>query len=281
MRPFFEHKRFSVGFVLAAIVSSNASSAFADDLPPPPPPPPGANTTPPPPVPSGTGVLDAPPPPPPGVNVEPPPATTSAKPPPPPPPTSTAPDEPPHLAPPPPPPGTTPAKKKKRPAQVAPPAPQSTVDSARYAEIMAKYREDEKPKKPPYTGWYGWKSLIGLAPVYGLFAVGIVTDEETIFIPAAAGAILVNPIAHWTHGNKGRGWLSFGMNFGAPMIGFYATGSGYGALAGWGLWHAFDVAVLSHASTPEPPKTALGIQSFAVVPMMDKDRKGFTIIGQF
>lgn len=164
---------------------------------------------------------------------------------------------------------------------MTPKAPQSTIVGSRYDSIIAKHREDEGATKPSSVGWYGWKSLIGLAPVYGLFAVGIVTEEETIFIPAAAGAILVNPIAHWAHGNKGRGWLSFGMNFGAPMIGFYATGSGYGALAGWGLWHAFDVAVLSHASKPESPKTALGIQSFAVVPMMDKDRKGFSIIGQF
>jgi hypothetical protein len=93
----------------------------------------------------------------------------------------------------------------------------------------------------------------------------------------------VTPIVHWTHGNKGRGWLSFGLNIGTQMAGGLLGGPA-GSMTGLALWNAIDILALHHA----PPKPAmpaqqmpLGIQSFGVAPMIDRDRKGFTVFGQF
>jgi len=148
---------------------------------------------------------------------------------------------------------------------------------------VAKYHEGDEPKGAKKVGWYGWKSLIGLGPAYSVLVLGLVTDETTAVFVGGAGAILMNPIVHWAHGNKGRGWLSLGLNIGVPVVGYEVTGSGYGALAGWVVWHAVDVGLLQRHWAPEATeaKTALGIQSLFVMPMMDKDRKGLTLIGQF
>jgi hypothetical protein len=179
-----------------------------------------------------------------------------------------------------PPPGADDATPEPTPAPVKPrvrasqPIPESNT--------RPDYGSADQPRQTTGGGWYGWKSLIGLVPVYGLFIGGIVSDESTLFIPAVIGGVLVTPVAHWAHGNKGKGWLSFGLNFGAPAIGAIA-GGGYGALIGLGLWNVIDIAALHHETTPatSPPATASLLQSIAIVPMMGNGRKGFTLIGQF
>lgn len=124
--------------------------------------------------------------------------------------------------------------------------------------------------------------MIGLVPVYGLFVGGIVAEESTLFIPAAIGGLLVTPIAHWTHGNRGRGWVSFGLNLGAPMLGLFVAG-GYGALAGFGLWNVVDVAALHYERKPAAlvNRTPNIVHSWAIVPMMDHGRRGIGLVGQF
>lgn len=118
--------------------------------------------------------------------------------------------------------------------------------------------------------------------MYGLFIAGIETGESTLFVPAVIGAGFVTPIVHWAHGNKGRGWLSFGLNLGAPTIGAIA-GGGNGALIALGLWNIIDVAALHYKKEPaKPPSAATSVlQSIAIVPMLDHGRKGFTLMGQF
>ena len=257
MGTYLEYKRFSAGFVLAALLVTNAPLALADELPPPPPPPPEATSIPPPRGSAGSSILEAPPPPPPGVNIE-------LLPAPPPKPSSST-TKPPALEP-----------KRARSERSRP----DTGDEGK-PNTLPDYRAEDQPRQTGSTKWYGWKSLFGLVPVYGLFAAGIATDEFAVIVPAAIGGVLITPIVHRAHGNSGRGWLSFGLNLGAPLIGVYA-GGGYGALVGLGLWNTIDVLALHwEQKVVDSPKKAQGFPSFAIVPMMDHGRKGIALVGQF
>lgn len=139
----------------------------------------------------------------------------------------------------------------------------------------------DAPKPPTESSWYGWKSMIGLTPVYALFVGGIVTREYALFIPGGIGALLVTPVAHWTHGNRGRGWASFGLNLGVPLVGSFVAG-GYGALVGLGLWNILDIATLHYEQVPvKPASHATTAPSFAVLPMLDQKRAGIMLVGQF
>ncbi len=287
-----EYKRFSVGFVLAALLVTNTHVALADVLPPPPPPPPppqtpGTNPTPVPTVPTGSGVLDAPPPPPPGVNIEIAPTVPTTKPPTSttvrPPAASTIEPMPSVLAPPPkPPPGVDVEVPDPETARVPRRPNTPTSNAGPRSNTLPSHRPQDQPQQTTTGGWYGWKSMIGLVPVHALFIAGIVSDEYIPFIPAFIGGVLVTPIAHWAHGNRGRGWLSFGLNIGTMM-----AGGTFGGITGvpivLGIWNVIDVAALHHKTEPVRPPNAVNSiwQSIAIVPMMDHGRKGFTLMGQF
>jgi len=122
--------------------------------------------------------------------------------------------------------------------------------------------------------------MIGLAPVYGLYLGGKLGSEELLYIPAFIGGVIVTPIMHWSHGNKRRGWASFGLNIGTQMIGAAANGA-EGAMVGLGIWNVLDLAFLHHADDPAPTTTAKFPSSFAVVPDFRPEYKGLSVVGQF
>jgi hypothetical protein len=124
--------------------------------------------------------------------------------------------------------------------------------------------------------------LIGLVPVYGFFIGGIASDESALFFPAVIGGIIVTPVVHWVHGNRGTGWLSFGLNIGSMLAGA-AAGGAQGAALGLGLWNVIDISALHYEKKPVVPPTynASILQSIGVVPMIGHGRTGFTLVGQF
>lgn len=122
--------------------------------------------------------------------------------------------------------------------------------------------------------------MIGLAPVYGLYLGASYGREGLLYVPAFIGGVLVTPIMHWSHGNKRRGWLSFGFNIGTQMIGGAANGAD-GAMLAMGIWNVIDLAFLHHADDPPPTKTAKFPSSFSVVPDFRPEYKGLSVVGQF
>lgn len=117
--------------------------------------------------------------------------------------------------------------------------------------------------------------------MYACYLGGNLGDEELLYIPAFLGGVIVTPIAHWVHGNKRRGWLSFGLNIGAQMFGAI-TEESEGAMVGLGLWSLIDIGFLHFADPPPPKVTKTSIpSSFAVVPDVRPGYKGLSLVGQF
>jgi hypothetical protein len=122
---------------------------------------------------------------------------------------------------------------------------------------------------------------LGLIPAYGFYALSIGTDEEGLILPGAIVGVLAAPVVHWSHKNRRRGWLSFGLNIGTQMIGG-AAGDVEGAMVGLGLWSLIDIAFLHYEDPPPPKVTKTSIpSSFAVVPDVRPGYKGLSLVGQF
>lgn len=151
----------------------------------------------------------------------------------------------------------------------------------------------EEEKRPDETGgpqWYGWQSLIGIIPSHAMAVLGT-TDNDLygLIVAGAIGHSLTSPIVHWAHGNVGRGFLSLGLNTGLPFLGLAvglearSTGllvaMGFVTIVGWPI---VDTVVLSYEDAPKSnDKNARLIDSFSVVPMIDGDKKGLSLVGQF
>ncbi len=97
--------------------------------------------------------------------------------------------------------------------------------------------------------------------------------------------VMAGPINHWVHGNTGRGFAALGLNLAPPIVGYFAGGV-VGLIPGLVVGPIIDIAFLStrservrHVSAQRAP--AFMPSSIAIVPMMDANRKGISIIGQF
>ncbi|MRG91865.1 hypothetical protein [Polyangium spumosum] len=189
-----------------------------------------------------------------------------------------------------------------QPSSPAPPAPVTAPPPAERPPWMRRppqspalypgWRLEEAPR-PGETAepqWYGWQSLMGIIPSHGIALLGL-TDNDLIplIYLGAAGHALTSPIVHWAHGNVGTGFLSLGVNIGAPLLGgmiAFETRStgllftmGFLTIVGWPV---VDTLLLSYEDAPKSKdKSARLIDSFAVVPMLDGDRKGLSLVGQF
>ncbi|MDI1484676.1 hypothetical protein [Polyangium sp. y55x31] len=240
----------------------------------------------------GSGALAAPPLPPAPSSPPPPPAATAAAPDAAPAPTpaadstpapapDSAPAPPPLAAPPPAPPGAMPPPWMWR------PPPQSNVLYPGW-----RLEEDLPPGETDKPKWYGWQSLIGIIPSHGLALLGSFdNDTQFLLVVGAMGHALTSPIVHWVHGNAGRGFLSLGLNVGLPLLSYGVAASfrstemllaaGLISLVGWPI---VDTVVLSYEDPPRSKskdKSAGLIHSFGVVPMIDGDKKGLSLVGQF
>ncbi|MDI1448588.1 hypothetical protein [Polyangium sp. 6x1] len=153
--------------------------------------------------------------------------------------------------------------------------------------------EEEAPKSSETNErtWYGWQSLLGIIPSHGLAVVGVLDhDLYGLIVVGALGHCFTSPIVHWVHGNTGRGFISLGMNAGLPILSSALINVASSADMFFGVallavvgWPIVDVAVLSYEDPPSKSKekTAGFIDSFGVVPMIDREKKGLSLVGRF
>jgi len=156
----------------------------------------------------------------------------------------------------------------------------------------------EPPAKPPAETskgpkWYGWQTIIGLAASDLLLLGG--SKATILLFPGIAGVALTSPIVHWTHGNLSKGYWSLGINVLTPVLGASfllnnETATPGIALLGLSLiaWPIVDIAFLSYDDPAEKndaarkkKQWAFGVESIGVVPMIDRDRGGFSLVGTF
>jgi len=173
---------------------------------------------------------------------------------------------------------------------------------------------EEGYRPPTASRWYGWQTLIGVIGSDAVFLVGLGMDGRNHDLRLGTraigviGHVMTAPIVHWSHGYAGRGFASLGMNVGGPLLGGLlglgigtavqkATDSSsdvaWGALVGLiggaatGAIAAtiLDTTLLS--TEPLSPEKAdarrRGVfpTSIALVPMLDIDRFGLSILGRF
>jgi hypothetical protein len=140
--------------------------------------------------------------------------------------------------------------------------------------------------------WYGWQSIIGIVGADVLIYAGLASSVELIFV-GALGHVMTSPIVHWVHGNTGRGFLSMGIGLGVPLMS-YAIGAGLrdfdvvvgGAVVAGIIWPLIDIPFLSW-EVPQDKKSTqstalpLGVRSIGFLPMIDREKKGLSLVGTF
>ncbi|MDI1437147.1 hypothetical protein [Polyangium sorediatum] len=105
----------------------------------------------------------------------------------------------------------------------------------------------------------------------------------------AAGHCLTAPIVHWVHGNTGRGFLSLGLNVGLPVVSAMIADVGEArdmaiplVLLSVVAWPVVDIAVFSYEEPDSEPKRkrTSAMPSFTILPMIDRDKQGLSLVGQ-
>jgi hypothetical protein len=119
-------------------------------------------------------------------------------------------------------------------------------------------------------------------------------------VMGVVGHVFIGPIVHWAHGHSGKGFASLGINVGAPFAGALlgmGIGAGFQAAVdddsdvGWGAlggivvgtcvgWVTATVLDTTLLSTEQVDAPSLEAQ-IAVVPMVDANRFGLSLIGRF
>jgi hypothetical protein len=86
-----------------------------------------------------------------------------------------------------------------------------------------------KPKGPPRTEkeWYGWQVAIADVAALGLFVGGVASKTTSVADVGYATFLVAPPVVHFTHGNVGVGFGSFGLRLVVPPL-----FAGIGALVG-------------------------------------------------
>jgi len=131
--------------------------------------------------------------------------------------------------------------------------------------------------------WYGWQTLISDGASVAALIVGSAIGNDSKGNNTLAGFGLVGyafapGVVHFTHGNVGRGFASFGLRLGLPLAGAFlgaslasgcntnlceAGGAGVGILAGMGGAIAVDAAVFAY----DDPKRSTARRS-GLVPLV-------------
>jgi hypothetical protein len=176
------------------------------------------------------------------------------------------------------------------------------------------YPYTAEPAQLSVRYWYGWQTLtvMGGSTLISVISAAFAAKDGggnahlEITIPLAiSGFMLGGPIVHWAHGNIGKGFISFGMNVGGPLLvgataaaATCATGACrgmFGGLAailpgfiggGIGLLAAniVDVTVLSYDERRPPRATpVVGWRPISLVPTLElgKERMALGLKGIF
>jgi len=148
------------------------------------------------------------------------------------------------------------------------------------------------------TVWYGWQSLIGVVAGDLLTLTGGYSDTAALMFVGIGGHVLTGPIVHWAHGHVGKGFIALGFTAGIPAagvgIGLLGAGTGigiYGGLLLGGIGYfvgpILDMSLLSTEEVPDEtvtvPKGArlLLPTNVGIMPMLDQNRRGLMLVGQF
>jgi len=208
------------------------------------------------------------------------------------------------------PPVAPPAAPAEPPAPKAPPAaspPPSYAPVPRPVPSPSLYpgwRLEEDVKRSPETlerNWYGWQTLIGLVPSHLLFTAGALSafssgwrnGSDIMLYGGMLGHVFSSPIIHWAHGKTGMGFGSLALNVATPTLGFLTILSARSGdlILPLGVvsvltWPIIDIVAFSsedpaEAKKDKDVKSALGIHSFGIIPMIEPDRKGLSLVGRF
>jgi hypothetical protein len=145
----------------------------------------------------------------------------------------------------------------------------------------------QSPEPPPKPmRWYGWQTLAADGTA---IALGALTQRWEPFAVVYLGAA---PIVHWEHEQVGRGFGSFTLRLGAPLVlgvlgfgtGFVACGArdcaGTGALVGAGAGYVLavviDAASLAYDEAPIAREKHAAHPSIRLTPSVSLGPSGAT-----
>ena len=151
---------------------------------------------------------------------------------------------------------------------------------------------------PQKTNWFGWQTMIGVIAGDVFTLVGIGTGVEPLLYAGFAGHMLTGPIVQWAHGHVGLGFASLGLNVGLPTLGYLSgalIGNGsfddlFGALLLGGIGYiagpTLDISLMSTETVGDTPQGRRGARlllpsSVGIMPMLDQNRRGLMLVGQF
>ena len=152
------------------------------------------------------------------------------------------------------------------------------------------------PPVKPATRWYGWQTMLALAPADVLLIASLNSDTKFFsyaIYPSIALHLLAGPVVHSIHEQPGRAGAALVLNIVMPVAGFLGglgtrSLEGLVFLGGLGVVgaHVIDVAALSWEKVEPASTTAHGWRallpsSVAVVPSIGTNMRGMSVIGRF
>lgn len=153
---------------------------------------------------------------------------------------------------------------------------------------------DGRMREEPY--WYGKDLGLALASMDVGTLILLVSGQKDLqlfnYVNFAAAHVFMGPIFHWAYGYTGRGFGALALNTMLPLFGgFLGLGSGssgglIGLMAAGVLGaQAIDVFALAHGtqriSVDPPPRPTWRPTSVGIMPWVDSQRTGLSVIGQF
>ncbi len=234
---------------------------------------------------TASALPEPPPPPPPHVPT----STVSALPEPPPPPPSMVtplPTNPPPVVPIP---SVNPVAPVGNAPVVMPQAPWPTRRPSMWGPLV-----DGRIREAPY--WYGKDLGLVLAPMDVGTALMLISGQKELqvfgFANFAVAHVFMGPIFHWAYGYTGRGFGALALNTMLPILGGF-TGIGLGSeeaviamtTVGFLGAQAIDVFLLAEGTqriaVDAPRKATWRPTSVGIMPWIDSQRAGLSVIGQF
>jgi hypothetical protein len=149
------------------------------------------------------------------------------------------------------------------------------------------------------TRWYGYQTAFAVVSADVLMASLLIGASPDYFaardfsqVAFFSAHVLTGPIVHWSHGYvlKGFGALAINVILPYAFSQFAVTSEYYGAAALTGIGalgaQAIDILWLSRDTVSVPDTDPRGARallpsSVAILPMIDEDRRGLSLVGRF
>ena len=148
--------------------------------------------------------------------------------------------------------GTPNAPPPELPPAAPPPAPAAPAGPVVVAEPqqVPTYGQYQQRRHRERSHWYGWQNLVVDGGVLVASAGLGAANGSAGGVLLVTGYLFGGPIVHWSHGQIGRGFASFGIRVGAPLVlgtlGYVAfsgdrTSNGWAGAIGFVLGFGFGV----------------------------------------